>query len=115
MVFYLGARQTAPRLLSSDPVPRYQDVLTSIYCSRRLFDFQHSKQLVLLPVIPWRIGILGPRAEATMPIRSWLELCAIFPEAAFHLHLCGPEVPESLHEKEESVHDDRLRITVTIP
>lgn len=43
-------------------------------------------------VVPWRITVLGARAEARLPLRSWLELCAIFPEAAFDIHLVGPEV-----------------------
>ncbi len=50
-------------------------------------------------LVPWRITVLGPRAEANLPVRVWLELCAIFPEAAFDLHFVGPEVPEQLHEQ----------------
>ena len=64
-------------------------------------------------LIPWRIAILGPRAEATLPPRAWLELCAIFPEAAFDLHLVGPEVPEKRHEQVTELHDNRLTITWT--
>jgi len=50
--------------------------------------------------IPNRIAILGPRAEAVLPTRAWLELNAIFPEAAFELHFVGPEIPEDKHETE---------------
>ncbi len=64
-------------------------------------------------LIPWRIAILGPRAEATLPPRAWLELCAIFPEAAFDLHLVGPEVPEKMHEQVTELHNNRLTITWT--
>jgi hypothetical protein len=64
-------------------------------------------------LIPWRIGILGPRKEATMPIRAWVELCAVFPEAAFHIHLCGPEISDELHEKEMTVIEGKLSITWT--
>ena len=64
-------------------------------------------------LIPWRITVLGPRAEATLPIRAWLELCAVFPEAAFDLHLVGPEVPEKMHEEVAEVHNNRLTITWT--
>ena len=64
-------------------------------------------------LVPWRIAVLGPRAEATLPVRAWLELCAVFPEAAFDLHLVGPEVPEKMHEQVTEVHDNRLTITWT--
>jgi hypothetical protein len=64
-------------------------------------------------LIPWRITVLGPRAEATLPIRAWLELCAIFPEAAFDLHLVGPEIPEKMHQEVAEVHNNRLTITWT--
>ena len=52
--------------------------------------------------IPQRITILGPRAEAVLPTRAWLELNAIFPEAAFELHFVGPEIPDDKHEQVET-------------
>eukprot|EP00283_Hemiselmis_rufescens_P011848 CAMPEP_0173458716 /NCGR_PEP_ID=MMETSP1357-20121228/60090_1 /TAXON_ID=77926 /ORGANISM="Hemiselmis rufescens, Strain PCC563" /LENGTH=377 /DNA_ID=CAMNT_0014426109 /DNA_START=12 /DNA_END=1145 /DNA_ORIENTATION=+ len=53
--------------------------------------------------LPWRIAVLGPRKEATMPARSWAELLAVFPEASFHIHLVGPEIPEKLHEQKTEI------------
>jgi len=64
-------------------------------------------------LVPWRITILGARAEAKLPLRVWLELCAIFPEAAFDIHLVGPEVPESLNEQVRELHDNKLTLTWT--
>ncbi|BFZ54129.1 translational activator for mitochondrial COX1 [Savitreella phatthalungensis] len=51
---------------------------------------------------PFRIFVLGARAEAALPPEVWLQgLNMIFPDVAFHVHLIGPEafVPTSLIPK----------------
>jgi len=64
-------------------------------------------------LIPQRITILGPRAEATLPPRAWVELCAIFPEAAFDIHFVGPEIPDDHHDRVLEIAELRLTMTWT--
>ena len=61
-------------------------------------------------LVPNRIAILGPRAEAVLPTRAWLELNAIFPEAAFELHFVGPEIPEEKHEEVLEIPEHKLTL-----
>ncbi len=61
-------------------------------------------------LIPNRIAILGPRAEAVLPTRAWLELNAIFPEAPFELHFVGPEIPDDKHETVLEIPEHKLTL-----
>ena len=58
--------------------------------------------------LPNRITILGPRAEATLPTRVWLELNAIFPEAPFALHFVGPEIADDYDERVLDIPEHKL-------
>lgn len=64
-------------------------------------------------VIRKSIMVLGARQEATLPPRIWLELNAIFPEALFHIHHLGPDVPEQHHEKTMEMNEGKMKITWT--
>ncbi|AAW47180.1 hypothetical protein CNBN1660 [Cryptococcus deneoformans B-3501A] len=44
------------------------------------------------PQPPFRLFLLGARAESTLPPHLWAQLCYLFPRTTFQIYFIGPEV-----------------------
>ncbi|KAK4683457.1 hypothetical protein P7C73_g6806, partial [Tremellales sp. Uapishka_1] len=57
----------------------------------------------LKPSPPFRLFLLGARAESTLPPSLWSQLTHLFPRTSFHIYFIGPEVGIPLLDPKETI------------